>query len=84
MSDEQVRPAGVVIKVTKSDSADLKTTHKQDYDPRGLFVGTAGTLNGIDLQGNTVTNFPAQVGLMPIRLRRVTTSGTADDIWALY
>ena len=51
---------------------------------RGLLCGTAGTANLIDMYGNTLTNFPLQQGYNPIRVKRVSTGGTASDIWALY
>jgi len=71
-------PARAAVKVTKAATA------LPDGTCLGLWIGTAGTLNAIDAMGNTLTNFPAKAGLMPIGIRTVLTSGTADDIWALY
>jgi hypothetical protein len=34
--------------------------------------------------GNVLTNYPAQQGYNPIRLRQIKTGGTASDIWLLY
>ncbi len=73
-------PSGIVKKLTKNDSADLP-----DGPPRGgLCVGTAGTLNFVDLHGNTCTDYPAQAGYNPIRPMRLKIGGTADNIWGLY
>ena len=76
--DDAAAPARAAIKVTKAD------TPLTNGPCRAIWVGTAGTLNGVDYNGNTLTNFPAKEGLNPISLRQVSTSGTADDIWALY
>ncbi len=51
---------------------------------RAIAVGTAGTLNGIDLRGNPLVNFPVQAGYNPISLKQIGTGGTAADIWLLY
>ena len=71
-------PAQAIVSVTKAAS-DLP-----DGVCRGLQCGTAGTVNLIDMFGNTVTGFPLQQGLNAIRVKRVSTGGTASDIWALY
>lgn len=62
--------------VTKSDATVLNA--------RALWIGTAGTINLVDLDGNTLTDFPAKAGLLPLAVNKVKTGGTADDIWALY
>lgn len=71
-------PAQAVVAVTPAAS-DLP-----DGPCRALWVGTAGTINGIDALGNTVTGFPALAGLVPVGFKRVATGGTASDIWAIY
>ena len=81
---EQIKPGGVYRKVTKSDTVDMRTAHGQPDHPRALFVGTAGTLNAIDLSDTACANFPIQAGLNATRFKRITTSGDADDIWAIY
>ena len=68
-------PALTAVKAVKSDSTSQKA--------RALWIGTAGTINLEDWNGNTITNFPAKVGLLPLAVSRVTTGGTADDIWLL-
>lgn len=55
-----------------------------DGPARALWVGTAGTANLVDASGNVLSNFPLQAGLNPIAVRRVSTGGSAADIWALY
>ena len=72
-------PAKEVAKVTKDDLSDLP-----DGTCRSLLVGTAGTANIVDAQGNDLANVPLQQGYNPIRVARVKTGGAADDIWALY
>jgi hypothetical protein len=51
---------------------------------RALWIGTAGTLNFTTADGNVLTDFPAQAGILPVAAASVQASGTADDIWALY
>lgn len=78
MSDEQTRPSGKIRLVTKADA------NLPDGDCRGLACGTAGTANLMDLTGAILSNYPLQAGYNPIAVRQVRTSGTADNIWALY
>ncbi len=68
-------PALVATKATKHDTNSQKA--------RALWVGTAGTANLADWQGNTLTDFPLKAGLNPIAVSLVKTGGTADDIWLL-
>lgn len=51
---------------------------------RGILVGTAGTLNMTDLEGNVLTDVPIQQGYNPLFATSFQAGGTADDIWALY
>lgn len=51
---------------------------------RALYIGTAGTLNFTPADGPARTSFPAKEGHLNIATASVETSGTADDIWALY
>ncbi len=51
---------------------------------RALLCGTAGTANLVDSSGNICTSYPLQQGYNPISVVRVSTGGTADNIWALY
>lgn len=51
---------------------------------RALLCGTAGTVNLMDSEGNICTNVPLQAGYNPLSVKQVRTSGSADDIWALY
>ncbi len=68
-------PALTAVKATKNDSNTQKA--------RALWIGTAGTLNITDWNGNDLTNFPAKEGLLPMAVTKVRTGGTADDIWLL-
>lgn len=76
--EEAFSPARAAIKVTAA------ATDLPDGVCRALWVGTAGTITGVDAMGNTVTSFPASTGLIPVGFSRITTSSTASDIWALY
>lgn len=72
-------PSGVIIgPFTKVN------TNIAGGPPRAICVGTAGTLNFIDTNGNVSTAYPAQAGYNPIRPAQIKTGGTADDIWLLY
>lgn len=68
-------PARTATKATKHDT--------NPQAARALWVGTAGTANLADAEGNTLTSFPLKEGLNPIQTTLVKTGGTADDIWLL-
>lgn len=70
--------SGFFVPVTKADAA------LADGICRALWVGTAGTANLMDTEGNTRANFPLQAGFNPVSVLQVRTGGTASDIWALY
>jgi hypothetical protein len=72
-------PARELLAVVKDDDDDLA-----GGPCRALLVGTAGTANLIDAAGNEHAGVPLQQGYNAIRIARVKTGGTADDIWALY
>ena len=71
----QMGPSGNVVKLTP-DTGTIAVT-------RSLWVGTAGAATMTDAAGNTLTNFPLEKGLNPLRVTRIS-SATASDIWALY
>lgn len=76
--DASDRPFDDVVAVTKADAA------LPDGPCRGLWVGTAGTVNIKTLAGNVRTGVPVFVGTNPIGCQEVRTGGTAGDIWAGY
>ena len=76
--DPSSAPADAVVPVTKA------VTDLPDGTCRALLVGTAGTANIVDGSGVARTNVPLQQGYNPIVCQRVSTGGTAADIWALY
>lgn len=51
--------------------------------PNSICCGTAGTFTGMDMDGNTITNFPLQQGYNPIR-PKIWSGGTATDVWGLW
>jgi hypothetical protein len=71
-----LQTSGRFVKLTKA-AADIAV-------PRGLWVGTAGTANITDEAGTAHSDFPLKEGFNPVRIKRLATSGTADDIWGLY
>jgi hypothetical protein len=75
-TSRETRPAGAVRPITKGSAFERG-------EARAVWVGTAGTLNFTDPTGYAVTNFPAQVGLLPVKVMSVQTSGTASDLWWL-
>lgn len=75
---EITRSSGKIRLVTKANS------NLPDGPCRGLLVGTAGTANLMDASGAILADVPLQTGYNPIQVLQVRTSGTADDIWALY
>jgi hypothetical protein len=72
-------PGRALSPVTKDDDDDLP-----GGTCRALLVGTGGTANVIDAAGNDLASVPLQTGYNPVRIARVKTGGTADDIWAIY
>lgn len=74
--DEQVRPSGKWVKLTKGTAFAAGV--------RALCCGTPGTVNMTDSTGTAVTNYPLQQGYNPIKPQSLQAGGTADDIWALY
>lgn len=51
---------------------------------RGLWVGTAGSLNLTDFEGTVHTAVPVFTGYNPIMAQSIEAGGTATDIWAMY
>lgn len=64
--------------VVKADS-DLP-----DGPCRGLLVGTAGTANLMDIDGNIEALVPLVAGYNMLVVKQVRLGGTADNIRALY
>ncbi len=75
---EDSNPASAAILVVKAAS-DLP-----DGPCRALLCGQAGTVNIVDASGNVCTDLPLQAGYNPISVIRVSTGGSASNIWALY
>jgi hypothetical protein len=70
--------SGFFVPVTKADA------NLPNGVCRALRVGTAGTANLMDTEGNIRTNVPLFAGDNSLSVLQVRTGGTADDIWALY
>lgn len=70
--------SGFFVPVTKADAA------LTNGICRALWVGTAGTANLMDAEGNTRANVPLLAGENPFSCSQVRTGGTADNIFALY
>lgn len=70
-------PARVIVKLVKGAAL-------PEGIPRALLVGTPGTANVKDAEGNLCANLPLQQGYNPIQISALQAGGTADDIWALY
>ena len=77
MSNE-TRPSGNLVKLT-AGASDIATGVT-----RSLWVGTAGTATFIDAMGNTCTDFPLKEGSNPFQIKRLSSLGTAADVWAVY
>lgn len=78
------RPAGQFAAVTPHASTDIAQV-LGEY-PRALYVGVAGDLGVVGVNGEVVTFKGAAAGsVIPVRCRRVNATGTtATDIVALY
>jgi hypothetical protein len=73
-STEDLESSGDIVKLSTGTSFPVT---------RGLCVGTAGTATLTSEAGQTLTNYPLQLGYNPIKIKGITF-GTASDIWALY
>lgn len=72
-------PATRAAAVTPNDSTDLAT------DARALYIGTTGNVSVITAGGDTVTFTAVPVGLLPVSVSRVRSTGTtASNILALW
>ena len=76
--DASSAPADAIVPVTKADEPLPGGTC------RSLLVGTEGTANIVDGQGEARSNVPLQKGYNPIVCQQVRLGGTAANIWALY
>ncbi|HEY0274703.1 MAG TPA: hypothetical protein VGC31_01340 [Paenirhodobacter sp.] len=72
-------PASDAFSVTPSDATDLSRT------ARAVYIGSAGSLSGVMVSGETVAFTGLQAGMVyPFRLRRIRATGTtAGGIVAL-
>lgn len=68
--------AGKIVALSASATAFSRTF--------GLLVGTAGTANITDSDGNDVDNVPLQAGYNPLSITKLRVLGTADQVFALY
>ncbi|HEX8382465.1 MAG TPA: hypothetical protein VF592_03720 [Sphingomonas sp.] len=75
-ADSVDSPAATYQPVVKGPG-DLPTVTK------ALLVGVAGTANLVQPDGTQRDNVPLQQGYNPLRVLKVLTGGTADNIWAL-
>ena len=69
--------SGDVAALTKASGVTIRV-------PRALYIEVAGTINFVTAQGQTITNFSAQAGVLPIKIRELSDGGTATGIWGLY
>lgn len=76
-------PAKDARAVTPTDDVDLDVIDGRF--PAGLYIGTAGTLRVVTLNGSTVDFGNAGVGTLPLGVKQVHSTGTgASNIVALY
>ncbi len=80
VNERQILPITGAVAVTPADGSDLTDV------TRALWIGGAGNVAVVTLDGSTVTIKGVQAGtLLPIRVSRVKSTGTtATDILALY
>jgi hypothetical protein len=81
---DMTRPAGAVVLVTKSTTVEITPPPGYELPCRALLVGTAGDATIVDGIGVSRSAVPLQAGYNPLQCRRVSTGGTADNIWALF
>lgn len=78
-ASEALGPGTKLIKLTKG--ADFATAHGC---PKALWVGTAGTVNITDFEGNECVAFPLFEGRNEISISEIAIGGDADDIWGMF
>lgn len=78
-------PAVAVRAVTPHDTNELSQSDSGEF-PRGLYVGTTGNIALVAMNDSaSVTLTAVPVGFVPIRCRKVLSTGTtASNIVALY
>lgn len=78
-SNDWSQPASLFFEVTKHDTNELT------YVTRGLYVGGAGTVEAVDVDGTAATFVGVPAGtILPIRAKKVMSTGTtATSIVAL-
>ena len=86
--DQPQNPAVTAVAVTPHDTNDLaEQTIQGDtvVAARALYIGTAGALRVNTILGDTVTFGNVGVGILPLMVTRVFSTGTvATNIVALY
>jgi hypothetical protein len=71
-------PARGAFSITPADGTDLAIY------PKALYVGTAGDVK-VDMRDGTTVTFTGAIGVLPIRVKRVYSTGTtATNILGLY
>jgi hypothetical protein len=65
-------------------NTDLTAGSGPGVTAKGIQVGTAGTIDGIDAQGNAFSGFPVTTGWNKIVIKQLTAVHTAANIWGLY
>jgi hypothetical protein len=76
MSTKELEAAYKVVQLTKGGGTIAVT--------RGLWVASDGTISFIDFDGNTVSDFDALAGYIPIRITNLLAGGTAGNVYGLY
>ena len=80
-ADDIAAPSGDFVAITPNDGADLP-----NGPCRAIYVGTAGDASVIGALDSTAVTFTAlPVGIHPLRIARVRSTGTtAGNLVALY
>lgn len=76
---EAFDPARHAFAITTSDTADFAN------HPRAIYVGTTGDIKVTTILGDTVTFSSVAVGVLPVQVKRVWSTGTtASNLVGLY
>lgn len=73
----RLEPARKVIPMTKGGGALAEPA-------RGIWCGTAGSINFVDGSGATRTAFPVFAGPNAVHIKELNAGGDADNLWAMY
>lgn len=82
---EKVHHSGEWAAITKSDTVDIKDAGGNFRVTRAIYVGGAGTVRAVDINGRTCDFLCVAGTILPISARRIQSAGTdATSMVAMF